>query len=90
MEEDFWRQKAAMKWLVEGDKNTRFYQSWVKQKRVRLRIHKIHVNGREVTDDLEIKSSAVDFFKNLLAPDAPALAEMDPTLIQPLLRMRTK
>ncbi|XP_042035133.1 uncharacterized protein LOC121781462 [Salvia splendens] len=32
MEEDFWRQKAALRWLAEGDKNTRFYQSWVKQK----------------------------------------------------------
>ncbi|XP_042029672.1 uncharacterized protein LOC121776553 [Salvia splendens] len=35
MEEDFWRQKAALRWLAEGDKNTRFYQSWVKQKSVR-------------------------------------------------------
>ncbi|XP_047943003.1 uncharacterized protein LOC125189817 [Salvia hispanica] len=41
MEEDFWRQKATMRWLAEGDKNTKFCQSWVKQKRVRLRIHKI-------------------------------------------------
>ncbi|XP_042027200.1 uncharacterized protein LOC121774379 [Salvia splendens] len=30
MEEDFWRQKATLRWLAEGDKNTRFYQSWVK------------------------------------------------------------
>ncbi|XP_042035115.1 uncharacterized protein LOC121781443 [Salvia splendens] len=48
MEEDFWRQKAALRWLADGDKNTRFYQSWVKQKRVRLRIHSINVNGREI------------------------------------------
>ncbi|XP_042019063.1 uncharacterized protein LOC121766897 [Salvia splendens] len=30
MEEDFWRQKATLRWLAEGDKNTKFYQSWVK------------------------------------------------------------
>ncbi|XP_047943001.1 uncharacterized protein LOC125189814 [Salvia hispanica] len=85
MEEDFWRQKAAMRWLAEGgDKNTKFYQSWVKQKSVCLRIHKIQANGRELIDDLENKSSAVEFFKDLLAPDAPVLAEMDPDLIRPL------
>ncbi|XP_047943002.1 uncharacterized protein LOC125189815 [Salvia hispanica] len=84
MEEDFWRQKAAMRWLVEEDKNTKIYQSWVRQKRIRLRIHKVQVDGRELTDDLEIKNSAVTFFKNLLALDAPALVEMDPNLIQPL------
>ncbi|XP_041999996.1 uncharacterized protein LOC121749495 [Salvia splendens] len=27
MEEDFWRQKTTLRWLTEGDKNTRFYQS---------------------------------------------------------------
>ncbi|XP_042005796.1 uncharacterized protein LOC121754520 [Salvia splendens] len=61
MEEDFWRKKAALRWLEEGDKNTRFYQSWVKQKRIRLRIHKINANGRELTDDLEIRDSEVEF-----------------------------
>ncbi|XP_042056298.1 uncharacterized protein LOC121800872 [Salvia splendens] len=71
MEEDFWRQKAALRWLEEGDKNTRFYQSWVKQKRIRLRIHKINANGKELTDDLEIRDSAVEFYQNLLAPTYP-------------------
>ncbi|KAL1531048.1 hypothetical protein AAHA92_33770 [Salvia divinorum] len=38
MEEDFWRQKATIRWLSEGDQNTKFYQSWVRQKRTRLHI----------------------------------------------------
>ncbi|XP_042029881.1 uncharacterized protein LOC121776779 [Salvia splendens] len=84
MEEDFWRQKAALRWLEEGDKNTRFYQSWVKQKRIRLRIHKINANGRELTDDLEIKDSAVEFYQNLLAPTYPELAAPDLDLLQQL------
>ncbi|XP_042065465.1 uncharacterized protein LOC121808976 [Salvia splendens] len=68
MEEDFWRQKATLRWLAEGDKNTKFYQSWVKQKRLRMRIHKINVGGRELMEELEIRNSAVEFFQNLLAP----------------------
>ncbi|XP_042004656.1 uncharacterized protein LOC121753430 [Salvia splendens] len=68
MEEDFWRQKAALRWLAEGDRNSRFYQSWVKQKRVRLRIHSICANGQKITDEAEIRNSAVEFFQGLLAP----------------------
>ncbi|XP_041995773.1 uncharacterized protein LOC121745898 [Salvia splendens] len=79
MEEDFWRQKAALRWLAEGDKNTRFYQSWVKQKRVRLRIPLICANGQELTEEEDIKKSAVDFFQQLLAPSNSALKEPDPT-----------
>ncbi|XP_042023084.1 uncharacterized protein LOC121770420 [Salvia splendens] len=84
MEEDFWRQKAALRWLPEGDKNTKFYQSWVKQKRVRLRIHSIHANGREIADETELRNSAVEFFRSLLAPDNPTLVEPDIDLIQEL------
>ncbi|XP_042019059.1 uncharacterized protein LOC121766894 [Salvia splendens] len=84
MEEDFWRQKATLRWLAEGDKNTKFYQSWVKQKRLRMRIHKINVGGRELSDDLEIRNLAVEFFQNLLAPGPLTLSEPDLSLIQRL------
>ncbi|XP_042019068.1 uncharacterized protein LOC121766902 [Salvia splendens] len=84
MEEDFWRQKAMLRWLTEGDKNTRFYQSWVKQKRIRMRIHKINLDGREVSDVAEIKNSAVQFFQKLLAPEPMLLVEPDLSLINQL------
>ena len=84
MEEDVWRQKATLNWFADGDKNTRFYQSWVRQKRVRLRIHKIHANGRELTEEEEIKESAVEFYKNLLAPDNSTLAASNLNLINQL------
>lgn len=48
MEEDFWRQKAAMRWLSDEDRNTKFYQSWIKQKRTRLHIHSVQVGDRTI------------------------------------------
>ncbi|XP_042051498.1 uncharacterized protein LOC121796783 [Salvia splendens] len=84
IEEDFCRQKAALRWLEEGDINTRFYQSWVKHKKIRLTIHKINVNGRKLKDDREIRDSTVDFFQNLLAPNYPELAEPDLDLLHQL------
>ncbi|XP_041995777.1 uncharacterized protein LOC121745902 [Salvia splendens] len=67
MEEDFWRQAKA------GSK----------QKRIRMRIHKINSDGREITEETEIKNSAVQFFQNLLAPEPTVLEEPDLSLINP-------
>lgn len=35
-EEDFWRQKARLKWIKEGDRNTRLFHASVVEKRQRL------------------------------------------------------
>ncbi|XP_041999992.1 uncharacterized protein LOC121749493 [Salvia splendens] len=45
---------------------------------------RINANGRELTDDLEIKDSTVKFFQNLLAPTCPELAAPDLDLLQQL------
>ncbi|KAK4419403.1 hypothetical protein Salat_2353200 [Sesamum alatum] len=31
VEEDFWRQKAACRWTLDGDRNTRYFHSLVKK-----------------------------------------------------------
>ncbi|KAL8527086.1 hypothetical protein ACS0TY_016084 [Phlomoides rotata] len=69
MEEDFWRQKSTVRWVMEGERNTRFFQSLVKQKRVRTRIHSIHADGRTISDENELRSSASSFFQHHLSND---------------------
>lgn len=41
LEEDFWRQKAGMKWFVKGDRNSKFFHSYVQGKRRKLHITEI-------------------------------------------------
>ncbi|XP_042067142.1 uncharacterized protein LOC121810441 [Salvia splendens] len=48
MEEEFWRQKAAIKWATDGERNSKFFHGWVRQKRVKSRIHT--VEEKEVKD----------------------------------------
>ena len=69
IEEDFWKQKAAIKWVTEGERNTRFFQGWVKQKRVKARIHMIEDKGQILTEETDIRNSAEKFFKDLLTED---------------------
>ncbi|KAL8462964.1 hypothetical protein ACS0TY_033828 [Phlomoides rotata] len=69
MEEDFWRQKSVVRWVVVGERNTRFFQSLVKQKRVRTRIHSIHADGRTISDENELRPSAASFFQHHLSND---------------------
>ncbi|XP_047961692.1 uncharacterized protein LOC125206485 [Salvia hispanica] len=77
MEEDFWRQKAAIKWVVEGERNTKFFQGWVKQKRVKSRIHIIEDGGQTFTKELDIRNSAESFFRRLLTEDVGPLRDPD-------------
>jgi len=41
MEEEYWKQKAGMRWFQDGDKNTKKFHSYVKGRRRKLHIAKI-------------------------------------------------
>ncbi|KAL8508726.1 hypothetical protein ACS0TY_019112 [Phlomoides rotata] len=69
MEEDFWRQKSAVRWVVERERNTKFFQSLVKQKCVRTRIHSIHADGRIISDENELRALAASFSQHHLSND---------------------
>ncbi|XP_070005550.1 uncharacterized protein LOC142163101 [Nicotiana tabacum] len=63
IEEQYWKQKAGMRWFEEGDRNTRFFHNHVNGKRQKLQLKRM-----KVADDTWIESpeamsnAAVDFF----------------------------
>ena len=64
--ENFWCQKARINWLREGDKNTKYFHSYVKGKRVSNRIRTLQRgNGSWTTNEEEIVTEISDFFKDL-------------------------
>ncbi|KAK6146624.1 hypothetical protein DH2020_020493 [Rehmannia glutinosa] len=69
IEEDYWHQKSSCKWIVEGERNTKYFHNLVKHKRVKSRIHSIIDNGISLTDEKDIQHSCVNFFTSYLAND---------------------
>ncbi|CAA0841466.1 Unknown protein, partial [Striga hermonthica] len=73
MEEDFWKQKAAVRWVAEGERNTRFFQGFVRQKRAKSYIHSIEADGSSLTQESQIRDLAVDHFQALFTADRGSL-----------------
>lgn len=65
IEEAYWKQKACVKWLAEGERNTKYFHSIVKKKRSKSMIHSIEEDGVTLTDPLDIQESGIMFFQDL-------------------------
>ena len=88
MEEQFWKQKARCRWILEGDRNTKLFHSMVQRKKSRLRINSISDQGTLLTDPADIQESLIKYFKDTLSGDSPipGFAEalpIIPTLVTP-------
>nr|XP_027102884.1 uncharacterized protein LOC113724156 [Coffea arabica] len=88
MEESLWRQRARVKWLALGDRNTKFFHSVVKQRRMTSIIHRIQKPDEGwVKEDALIGEEAVRYFSSLFSlEDVPGMGEV-PDVIPRLVSM---
>ena len=65
-EEVFWKQRAKVKWIQEGDRNTNFFHAYANQKRKKGRIYRIQADeGIWLDNQKDILKAGVEFFQNL-------------------------
>lgn len=71
IEREFWRQKAMVKWMKDGDTNTSYFHAIIRQRWNRNFIaHIKQDDGTWLQSNQEIKSSNVEFFSSLFGFEA--------------------
>lgn len=66
IESDLWKQRSKIRWLQDGDRNTKFFHQSAKSKGVLNRIDKISINDSTFSDEGQIRDQAMLFFSNWL------------------------
>ncbi|XP_060194903.1 uncharacterized protein LOC132624090 [Lycium barbarum] len=68
MQDSILKQKSQMKWFEEGERNTRYYHSIIRDKRRRLHIHRIkNSKDKWIHSENKIGKSVVRHFKRLFS-----------------------
>lgn len=71
-EESYWRQKARMKWICQGEWNTRFFHALVLDKRRRNRILQLKLpDGTWCCDETQLQQLAYEFYHQLYSRELP-------------------
>ncbi|KAG6466433.1 hypothetical protein ZIOFF_075771 [Zingiber officinale] len=84
MEEDFWKQRAAIRWMGEGERNTKFFHSKVQKKRAVSIIFRIWEKGQCLDQPERIRESGVRYFQELLTGETVDSTAVDTNLIPTL------
>lgn len=67
-EQIFWAQKARIKWLQNGDLNTKFFHLNTVQRRQANKITRLQDNrGRWIEEEGDLKNYVRDFYADLFA-----------------------
>nr|GEY43021.1 RNA-directed DNA polymerase, eukaryota [Tanacetum cinerariifolium] len=70
-------QKAKIKWVVEGDENTKFFHGMLNKKRNQRSIQGIMVNGTWIDDPVKVKYEFLDHFQNRFDKPSENRARID-------------
>lgn len=70
-EEQFWKLKSRVKWLREGDRNTKFFHGCVKTRKSKNRMVSLVDNdGLQRTGEEDISKVAINYFESLFQSNA--------------------
>ncbi|XP_020270783.1 uncharacterized protein LOC109845967 [Asparagus officinalis] len=66
-EESFYRQKASIKWAIQGDKSSHFFHSAMKARRHQNRVLSLYTeDGNRISDMDTIINELINYYKSLL------------------------
>ncbi|XP_078169794.1 uncharacterized protein LOC144564134 [Carex rostrata] len=66
LEEDIWRQRAKLRWELEGDKNTRYFHAFASNSKRNNTIMQIEWHGQQFSDQRAKAEAFFQFYKGLM------------------------
>ncbi|XP_071723887.1 uncharacterized protein [Rutidosis leptorrhynchoides] len=83
LECEFYRQKARIDWLNEGDDNTQFFHNSVKKRQSKNAITRLTLSSGVITTDPErISAAMIEFYSTLLGTSMEGRHCLDPGVVQ--------
>ena len=76
-EKEMWKQRAKMKWEVEGDKNTRFFHMYASRSKAGNVIGGIQKDGQIYTDQRRKAEILREYYINLMGTNQEVEEEID-------------
>ncbi|XP_071917209.1 uncharacterized protein [Coffea arabica] len=77
IEGQFWSQKARVKWLRQGDRNSKYFHAAIRQRRAQGMIHRIKKSNSDwVGTNADIASEAISYLSDLFTSSLESSSEM--------------
>lgn len=70
LQELFWKEKSRLRWLSEGDRNTRFFHTICRARRTRSSITLLRDGNQVFQDPLAVQNHIVDYYTKLFTNHA--------------------
>ena len=82
-EEIYWKQRSRVKWLKEGDRNTKFFHEKASARRRKNKIWGVEDNnGKWLKDQDDINREFSEFFQDLFTTSNPSYAQIQEVVLE--------
>lgn len=85
-----WRQRSRVKWLKDGDRNTKFFHSMVKYRKGNVIILNLEIEGEIIQDQERIADHIVNFYSQLFTVEFDDEPPPDFTSMNGLINSRVR
>lgn len=77
MKETYWHPRSKIKWLKEGDHNTKFFHKVAAHQRNSNGTYGLWINGEWIMNQVEISKEVESYYLNLFKDDYPVRPSLD-------------
>jgi exonuclease III len=77
-EEEYWRQRGRIRWMLQGDSNTAYFHAVANGRRRKCCILRLVMENGPITDKRLIQEHVYDFYRHLMGSNDTRVCSLDP------------